>query len=309
MRYIEFGKNKALVSEVVLGSMRIPQMSVAEVGELLQTCLDEGINMVDTADIYGGGHSEELIGDAIAANPGMREQIFLQTKCSIRFAEHGSYFDFSKDYIVSAVEASLKRLKTDHVECLLLHRPDVLMDPDEVAEAFEELHESGKVIEFGVSNQNPLQMKRIAKASPFKLAANQVQLSVAFAPAFEAMLNVNMENDAATMRDGGIFEYCERKGMAIQAWSVFQHGYFAGTFLGAPEYEELNAALNRLADKYGVTPGAVALAWILRYPAKMQTVIGTTKASRIRESARACDFELTKSEWYELYKAAGRQLP
>lgn len=309
MRYIEFGKNKALVSEVVLGSMRIPQMSVAEVGELLQTCLDEGINMVDTADIYGGGHSEELIGDAIAANPGMREQIFLQTKCSIRFAEHGSYFDFSKDYIVSAVEASLKRLKTDHVECLLLHRPDVLMDPDEVAEAFEELHESGKVIEFGVSNQNPLQMKRIAKASPFKLAANQVQLSVAFAPAFEAMLNVNMENDAATMRDGGIFEYCERKGMAIQAWSVFQHGYFAGTFLGAPEYEELNAVLNRLADKYGVTPGAVALAWILRYPAKMQTVIGTTKASRIRESARACDFELTKSEWYELYKAAGRQLP
>ena len=309
MRYIEFGKNKALVSEVVLGSMRIPQMSVAEVGELLQTCLDEGINMVDTADIYGGGHSEELIGDAIAANPGMREQIFLQTKCSIRFAEHGSYFDFSKDYIVSAVEASLKRLKTDHVECLLLHRPDVLMDPNEVAEAFEELHESGKVIEFGVSNQNPLQMKRIAKASPFKLAANQVQLSVAFAPAFEAMLNVNMENDAATMRDGGIFEYCERKGMAIQAWSVFQHGYFAGTFLGAPEYEELNAVLNRLADKYGVTPGAVALAWILRYPAKMQTVIGTTKASRIRESARACDFELTKSEWYELYKAAGRQLP
>jgi len=309
MRYIAFGVNKAQVSEVVLGSMRIPQMSVAEVGELLKTCLDEGINMVDTADIYGGGHSEELIGDAIAANPGMRDQIFLQTKCSIRFAEHGSYFDFSKDYIISAVEASLKRLKTDHVESLLLHRPDVLMEPDEIAEAFDELHDAGKVLEFGVSNQNPLQMKRIAKASRYPLAANQVQLSVAFAPAFEAMLNVNMENDSAAMRDGGIFEYCERKGMAIQAWSVFQHGYFAGTFLSAPEYEELNAVLDRLAEKYGVTPGAVALAWILRYPAKMQTVIGTTKASRIRESARACDFTLTREEWYELYKAAGRQLP
>lgn len=309
MRYIEFGKNKARVSEIVLGSMRIPAMSVAEVGELISTCLDEGINMVDTADIYGGGHSEELIGDAIAANPGMRDQIFLQTKCSIRFAEHGSYFDFSKDYIISAVEASLKRLKTDHVESLLLHRPDVLMEPDEIAEAFDELHDAGKVLEFGVSNQNPLQMKRIAKASRYPLAANQVQLSVAFAPAFEAMLNVNMENDPATMRDGGIFEYCERKGMAIQAWSVFQHGYFAGTFLGAPEYEELNAVLDRLAEKYGVTPGAVALAWILRYPAKMQAVIGTTKASRVRESARACDFTLTRDEWYELYKAAGRRLP
>jgi predicted oxidoreductase len=210
---------------------------------------------------------------------------------------------------VSAVEASLRRLKTDHVECLLLHRPDVLMEPDEVAAAFDELYDAGKVLEFGVSNQNPLQMKRIAKATGRKLAANQVQLSVAFAPAFEAMLNVNMENDPAVMRDGGIFEYCERKGMAIQAWSVFQHGYFAGTFLGAPEYEELNAVLDRLAEKYGVTPGAVALAWILRYPAKMQAVIGTTKASRVRESARACDFTLTREEWYELYKAAGRQLP
>ena len=309
MRYIEFGKNKALVSEVVLGSMRIPQMSVAEVGELLSVCLDEGINMVDTADIYGGGHCEELIGEAFAANPQLRDQIFLQTKCSIRFGENGSYFDFSKDYILSAVDASLARLKTDHVECLLLHRPDVLMEPDEVAEAFEELHKSGKVLEFGVSNQNPMQMKRIARATKYKLAANQVQLSVAFAPAFEAMLNVNMENDPAIMRDGGIFEYCERKDMAIQAWSVFQHGYFAGTFLGAPEYEELNATLERLAEKYDVTPGAVALAWILRYPAKMQAVIGTTKAARVRECARATDFTLTREEWYEIYKSAGRQLP
>ncbi len=309
MRYVEFGKGKARVSEIVLGSMRIPQMSAAEVGELLDTCLDEGINIVDTADIYGGGHSEELLGEAFAAKPGLRDDIFLQTKCSIRFGEHGSWFDFSKKYIISAVEASLKRLQTDHVECLLLHRPDVLMEPDEIAEAFDELYNAGKVIEFGVSNQNPLQMKRIAKAWGHKLAANQVQLSVAFAPAFEAMLNVNMENASADMRDGGIFEYCQSKNIAIQAWSVFQHGYFAGTFLGSPEYVELNAVLDRLAKKYDVTPGAVALAWILRYPAKMQAVIGTTKATRIREAARACDFDLTREEWYELYKAAGRQLP
>ena len=309
MRYIPFGVNEAQVSEVVLGTMRIPQMSAAEVTELVETCLDEGINMVDTADIYGGGHCEELLGEAFAANPGLRDQIFLQTKCSIRFTEGGSYFDFSKNYIIEAVNASLKRLKTDHVESLLLHRPDVLMEPDEIAEAFDELHTAGKVLEFGVSNQNPLQMKRIARASKYPLAANQIQLSVAFAPAFEAMLNVNMENEPSVMRDGGIFEYCERKGMAIQAWSVFQHGYFAGTFLGAPEYEELNAKLDELAEKYGVTAGAVALAWILRYPAKMQAVIGTTKAARVRESARATDFTLTRPEWYDLYKAAGRQLP
>ena len=309
MRYIPFGVNEAQVSEVVLGTMRIPQMSVVEVTELVETCLDEGINMVDTADIYGGGHCEELLGEAFAANPGLRDQIFLQTKCSIRFTEGGSYFDFSKDYIIEAVNASLKRLKTDHVESLLLHRPDVLMEPDEIAEAFDELHTAGKVLEFGVSNQNPLQMKRIARASKYPLAANQIQLSVAFAPAFEAMLNVNMENEPSVMRDGGIFEYCEHKGMAIQAWSVFQHGYFAGTFLGAPEYEELNAKLDELAEKYGVTAGAVALAWILRYPAKMQAVIGTTKAARVRESARATDFTLTRPEWYDLYKAAGRQLP
>ena len=309
MRYIPFGVNEAQVSEVVLGTMRIPQMSAAEVTELVETCLDEGINMVDTADIYGGGHCEELLGEAFAANLGLRDQIFLQTKCSIRFTEGGSYFDFSKDYIIEAVNASLKRLKTDHVESLLLHRPDVLMEPDEIAEAFDELHTAGKVLEFGVSNQNPLQMKRIARASKYPLAANQIQLSVAFAPAFEAMLNVNMENEPSVMRDGGIFEYCEHKGMAIQAWSVFQHGYFAGTFLGAPEYEELNAKLGELAEKYGVTAGAVALAWILRYPAKMQAVIGTTKAARVRESARATDFTLTRPEWYDLYKAAGRQLP
>ena len=309
MRYIPFGVNEAQVSEVVLGTMRIPQMSAAEVTELIDTCLDEGINMVDTADIYGGGHCEELLGETFAANPGLRDQIFLQTKCSIRFTEGGSYFDFSKDYIIEAVNASLKRLKTDHVESLLLHRPDVLMEPDEIAEAFDELHTAGKVLEFGVSNQNPLQMKRIARASKYPLAANQIQLSVAFAPAFEAMLNVNMENEPGVMRDGGIFEYCEHKGMAIQAWSVFQHGYFAGTFLGAPEYEELNAKLDELAEKYGVTAGAVALAWILRYPAKMQAVIGTTKAARVRESARATDFTLTRPEWYDLYKAAGRQLP
>lgn len=309
MRYIEFGAGKAQVSEIVLGTMRIPQMSVAEVGELLDTCLDEGINIVDTADIYGGGHCEELLGDAFAANPGLRDKFFLQTKCSIRFGKDGSYFDFSKDYIKSAVDASLARLKTDHIESLLLHRPDVLMEVDEIAEAFDELHAAGKVIEFGVSNQNAAMMRRIQRGIAYPLAANQVQLSVAFAPAFEAMLNVNMENDAAIMRDGGIFEYCAAKDMAIQAWSVFQHGYFAGTFLGNPDFAELNEVLDALAEKYGVTPGAVALAWILRYPAKMQAVIGTTKASRVRESARACDFELTREEWYTIYKSVNRQLP
>ena len=309
MRYIEIGSNKTKVSEVVLGTMRIPEMSVAQVGDLLKASLDEGINMVDTADIYGGGHSEELLGDAFAADPALRDQIYLQTKCAIHRTEAGTYFDFSKDYIVTCVEQRLRRLKTDHIDCLLLHRPDILMEPAEVASAFDELQAAGKVIDFGVSNQNPMEMRRLSRGIKQPLVANQVQLSVAFAPAFEAMVNVNMENDPATMRDGGIFEYCEENDMAIQAWSVFQYGFFAGTFLGSEKFVELNAVLDRLADKYGVTPGAIALAWILRYPAKMQAVIGTTKVARVRESARAADFTLTRAEWYELYTAAGRKLP
>ncbi len=309
MRHIDFGTQKKQVSVVVQGMMRLFDKNVDQVVELIQADLEAGVNAIDTADIYGP--SEGLIGEAFARVPGLRDQVWLQTKVGIRRHENPdfTYFDFSKDYILSQVDACLQRLQTDHVDSLLLHRPDVLMEPDEVADAFQTLRDAGKVLDFGVSNQNPSQMARLQAALPFPLAANQVQLSAAFTPAFDASFNVNMENDASVMRDGGIFEYCHTNGMAIQAWSIMQYGQFAGAFLGNEKFPELNAAINRIAEVHGVAPGTIATAWVLRHPAKMQAVMGTTNPVHVRESAAAGDLVLSREEWYEIYAAGPRQLP
>ena len=310
MDYVEFGTQKAQVSKVMLGLMRITDMSVAEVTELVEGALEEGINALDIADVYGVGACEELLGKVFATNPGLRDRVFLQTKFGIRKEESGfTWYDFSKDYLVKAADACLARLGVDHVDCLLLHRPDVLMVGEDVAEVMDGLVASGKILDWGVSNQNPATMRRIARHAKTPMVTTQMQLSCAFAPAFDALLNVNMENDEAVMRDGGVFEYCLEHDMVIQAWSAFQYGYFGGSFLGSEKYPELNAVLERMAAEQGVTPAAVALAWILRYPAKMQAVIGTTKLSRVRDSARACDVTLTSRDWYEIYQAAGKVMP
>ena len=309
MRYIEFGPGKAKVSELVLGTMRIAQMQPKEVATLIETALDAGVNAVDTAPIYGP--SEHIIGEAFAARPGLRDRVWLQTKLGIRPHPRAkaNYFDFSYDHIIESLENSLRVLKTDHIDSLLLHRPDALMVPEEIAQAFQELHDAGKVIDFGVSNQNPAQIRRLESYLAFPICANQVQLSCAFTPMLDASLNVNMENDASIMRDGGILEYAYDKGMAIQAWSVMQHGYFGGVFLGNPDYADLNAALDTIATEHGVTAAAVAINWVLRVPGKMQAIVGTTKAQRVTKSAAACDWEMTREEWYEIYLAAGNALP
>ena len=309
MRYIEFGTNGTKVSEVVVGLMRIGGMSGGEVADLIERALDCGINAIDTAPIYGP--SESIIGSAFAARPGLRDRVWLQTKLGIRPHPRvkANYFDFSYDHIIESVDASLKALGTDHVDSLLLHRPDFLMEPAEIARAFDELKAQGKVIDFGVSNQNPAMMGRLESALNVPITANQVQLSCAFTPMVDAFFNVNMENDASVMRDGGILEYCAGKGMSIQAWSVLQHGYFGGVFLDDPDYEGLNDALARVAADHGVTKTAVAINWVLRHPSKMQALIGTTKPERIAESAEACSFEMSREEWYEIYLSAGHRLP
>ena len=308
MRYIEFGTQKVKVSEIVAGLMRIPAMSTAELEVLVETCLEEGINAFDLADIYGGGKCEENIGKLLAVRPDLREKMWIQSKCGICPGEF-TVFDFSKEHILESVDGILSRLGTDHLDSLLLHRPDALMESEEVAEAFDILQESGKVLDFGVSNENPMQMELLKKCVKQPLAANQLQLSAAFTPSINEGFNVNMGIDAGIVRGAGIFEYCHLKDIVIQAWSSLQYGYFQGVFFGVPKYEKLNAVIDRIAGEKGVTNTAVALAWILRYPAKMQAVVGTTKPERIRESARACDFTLTRREWYEIYQAAGNKLP
>ncbi|AEL10248.1 MULTISPECIES: aldo/keto reductase [Streptococcus] len=308
MRYITLGQDDKELSEIVLGMMRIEDKSVKEVEELVETALSVGINAFDLADIYGRGRCEELLGLVLKNRPDLREKMWIQSKCGIRIEEF-TYFDFSKDYIIKSVDGILQRLKIDHLDSLLLHRPDALMESDQVAEAFDLLYKQGKVRDFGVSNQNPMMMELLKKDVKQPLAVNQLQLSAAFTPGFESGFHVNMEDSQAAMRDGSIFEYCQLHDVVIQAWSVLQFGYFKGNFVGNEKFQALNQVLDRLAIKYGVTPSTIAISWILRYPAKMQAVVGTTNPNHLREVSQAANFSLTRKEWYEIYLAAGNNLP
>ena len=308
MRYITIGQDDKELSEIVLGMMRIEDKSVKEVEELVETALSVGINAFDLADIYGRGRCEELLGLVLKNRPDLREEMWIQSKCGIRIEEF-TYFDFSKNYIIKSVDGILQRLKIDHLDSLLLHRPDALMESDQVAEAFDLLYKQGKVRDFGVSNQNPMMMELLKKDVKQPLAVNQLQLSAAFTPGFESGFHVNMEDSQAAMRDGSIFEYCKLHDVVIQAWSVLQFGYFKGNFVGNEKFQALNQVLERLAIKYGVTSSTIAVSWILRYPAKMQAVVGTTNPKHLIEASQATNFNLTRKEWYEIYLAAGNNLP
>lgn len=309
MYQVTFGSDKRKLSGVMLGLMRIDKMSVQEVSELLHAALELGINCIDLADIYGGGKCEQLVGEVFANEPALREQFFVQTKVGIHRDTPISYFDFSEDYIYNATKASLERLQLNYVDALLLHRPDVLMDPAEVDRAFDRLYAEDRVRQFGVSNQNVSTMRRLQRGCSHQLVANQVQLSCAFAPAFQSIMNANMENEPSIMHEDGIFEYAIEKGQVIQAWSSFQYGYFEGTFLYNDKFAQLNDVLEEIAVQKGVSRAAIALAWILRFPAKMQAIVGCVSLKHLTEAAQALHVELTRKEWYMIYLAAGRQLP
>lgn len=305
MKNIQLGNSDLEVSNIALGCMRMDQLSTKDAAVVINNALDSGVNFFDHADIYGGGKSEEVFAEAIGMSPSVREKMYLQTKCGIR---NGS-FDFSKEHILEAVDGSLKRLKTEYIDVLLLHRPDALVEPEEVAEAFTQLEQSGKVRHFGVSNQNPTQVELLKKYVKQDLIANQMQLSIMHTPMIDAGLNVNMGHDPAIVRDSGVIDYSRLTNMTIQAWSPFQYGMFEGVFVGNDKFPELNAKLQEIAEKYNVTDSAVAVAWILRHPAKMQTIIGTMNPERLSGIAKASDIEITREEWYELYRAAGNKLP
>ena len=306
MKQIRLGGSELSVPVIALGCMRIASLGDREAEELAQTSLECGMHFFDHADIYGGGKSEEVFAKAIHMSASVREKVILQSKCGIR---PGVAFDFSKKHILESVEGSLRRLRTDYLDVLLLHRPDTLMEPEEVGEAFSELAAAGKVRHFGVSNCNPFQIELLQSAVGQKLVADQLQLSLAFTGMIDAGLNVNMKNPPSYMHDGGILEYCRLKGITIQPWSPFQYGFFEGVFIGSEKYPELNRALTGLAAEKGVTPEAIAIAWLLRHPAKMQPILGTTNAARVKAISKAADIELTREEWYGLYMAAGNVLP
>lgn len=305
MRYLEFGETKQQASVVGAGCMRIFNLSEQELDSFVHTALEAGVNFFDHADIYGRGACEEAFGNLLKNQPGLRNQLLLQSKCAI----HDSSYDFSKDYIIKSVDGILSRLKTDHIDSLLLHRPDALMEPEEVGEAFDKLKTEGKVLNFGVSNENRYQMELLSSGLNVPLAANQMQMSIAFTPMLDAGFNVNTRWDGGVMRDPGTLEYCRMNQIIVQTWSPIQKGYFSGTFIGDPDYPELNQKMEELAAKYEVSVDTIAYAWLLRYPAKMQVITGTTKGERICEAAKAADITLTHQEWYDLYCAAGNKLP
>jgi predicted oxidoreductase len=295
-------------SAVALGCMRMDEFDLRDekhVDAIMDTALENGINYFDHADIYGGGRSEALFGRYLARHPGVRDRIYIQTKCAI----HDGQYDFSKEHILAAVEGSLSRLGVDYVDTLLLHRPDTLMEPEEVAEAFDRLYTAGKVRAFGVSNHNPMQVELLKTAVVQPLVINQLQFSVTEAGMVSAGMNTNMKNGDSIMHDGGVLEYSRIKRMTIQAWSPFQHGFFKGTFIDHADFPELNAKLAEIGDKYGLSKTGVAAAWILRHPARMQVIAGTMNPQRLGEICKAADVTLTRAEWYEIYCAAGHCLP
>ncbi len=292
-------------SQIILGCMRIIEPGKNPV-KVIETAYENGINFFDHADIYGAGQCETVFAEALAQTSIRREDIYLQSKCAIR---PGVAFDFSKEHIIRSVEGSLQRLQTDYLDTLLLHRPDTLMEPEEVAEAFYELEKSGKVRYFGVSNQNPMQVELLKTAVKQPLLFNQLQFGLKHTEMVDAGLNVNISNQASHMQDGSVLEYSRINKMTIQAWSPFQHGFFDGPFVGNAQFPELNKKLEVYAEKYNLTPSGIAIAWINRHPARMQTIIGTMTESRIEEVTNASDLVLSRDEWYDLYMAAGNILP
>lgn len=307
MLYNKIGNSDISASRIALGLMRSSLYGPKELQALMETALEEGINFIDNADIYAWKTpSEILYGQVLEAAPNLRDKFTVQTKCGICRA---GYYDSSYEHIMECAHQSLSRMKLDSIDILLLHRPDALVEPEEVARAFDELHSRGKVRHFGVSNMNPGQIENLKRCVKQDIIVDQVEMSIVHAPTIDAGIHVNMSSDPSVMRDGSLLDYAQCKGMGIQAWSILQISLRGGTFLDNPAYPELNELLAQLAEKYSVTKAAIAAAWLLRHPAKIQAIAGTVNPRHLREVAKAGDITLTRPEWYALYRSAGRTLP
>lgn len=301
MKTITLGAQGPAVPAIGLGMMRLPTAKSPD--RFLRAAMDAGFSFFDHADIYGGGEAERIFGRVMQDVP--RDSYILQSKCGIR----KGYYDLSKEHILSSVDGILERLRAEYLDLLLLHRPDALMEPEELAAAFDTLKSAGKVRQFGVSNMSPSQMELISSALPEPLAVCQMQLSLAACPMVDFGLRVNTMEEGAVSRDGGVLDWCRLHGVTVQAWSPLQYGFFDGTFLDSPLYTELNAQLRRVGEAHGVSPAAVALAWLMRHPAGIQPIVGSTNPERLPSLTEACSIDLSREDWYALYRAAGKTLP
>ena len=306
MKNMRLGNTDLEVSSIGIGCMRMGGCTVQQADAFVKSTMDMGVHFFDHADIYAGGEAERIFGQVLADNPGLREKMVLQSKAGI---VPGVMYDNSKEYLINAVDGILERLQIEYLDVFLIHRPDALAEPDEVAEAFDELHKAGKVRHFGVSNHNSMQMELLASRLSQPLAVDQLQLSITNSNMIRSGMEVNMETEGACDRDGSVLDYCRLKNITIQTWSPFQYGMFEGVFIGSEKYPKLNEVLNRIAAEHSVTPTTIAAAWILRHPAKMQLISGSMKAARQKEICQATELTLSKKEWYEIYLAAGHILP
>lgn len=303
MKIIKFG-NVFDASEMALGCMRLCRISDKGAEKLVFTALEQGINYFDHADVYGFGASEECFGKIIKKIPGIRPQIFIQTKCTlIRDSEKTLYLDTTKNHILKSVDESLKRLGTDYIDTYMLHHPDTLMEPEEIAEAFDILQRNGKVRHFGVSNFKRMELEYLQSCLEQKLIVNQMQLSVAHTEVIDSSNSIKLNDQDNIDHNGSVLTYMRMHKMTLQAWSPFQVRFYGGVFMNDPGYQELNKVAGRLGQEKGVSPSAIAISWILRHPARIQPMIGTTKAERLNDICTASDITLTRSEWYELYRA------
>lgn len=306
MKNVNWGTSGQKVPAIAVGCMRMKNVPLEQAAKLVDRAMERGVNFFDHADIYGGGECETIFARAVKLCGLKREDMFIQSKCGI---VPGKMYDFSKEHIIASVEGSLKRLETDHLDALLLHRPDALCEPEEVAEAFDSLERSGKVRYFGVSNHTPMEIELLKKCVKQPLMANQMQFGAAHASMVRSGMEANMMTEGAVDRDGGVLNYCRVHDITIQAWSPFQYGMFEGVFLGSEKFKPLNQKIHEIAEKYHVTDTTVAVAWILRHPAGMQVLSGTMTLSRFDEICEASDICLTREEWYGIYLAAGNMLP
>ena len=308
VKTLQLPRTDLSASNIVLGLMRIPELDDGAIDALVRGAMDAGVTMFDHADVYGGDHlCERRFGDAVRLTPEEREQVVIQSKVGIR----NGYWDFSREHILESVDESLAALRTDHLDVLLLHRPDALVEPEEVAAAFDELQSTGKVRHFGVSNHSPAQIALLRRAVRQPLAFDQMQLSVVHADLIAQGVSMNMAAEVQSIdRNLGLLDFARLEDITIQAWSPFQSGFFTGVFIGDREhFRPLNDVLDELAAKYDVTPTGIATAWITRHPARMQVVLGTTKPERVREAAAGSELPLTREEWYRLFAAAGHLVP
>ncbi len=296
--------------KIIVGCMRQYMKTPQEMNHYIHTALEAGLNWFDHADIYGGGRSESLFGEALLGDSSLkRENMIIQSKCGIRRGEKGNYYDSSKEYILQSVDGILQRLGTDYLDVLLIHRPDTLADPAEMAEAFDILETAGKVRAFGVSNHRSMQIELLQKYAKQPIRFNQLQFSLPVSNMVANGIETNMETPGSVDHDGSILEYCRLHDITIQAWSPFQMPGWRGPFIGSEDYPELNAALTDLAEKYETTPTGIATAWILRHPAGIQIIAGTASEERLVEIAKAADITLSREDWYRLYAAAGHVMP